>query len=379
MKIVITGGGTGGHFYPLLAVVDAILIECREQKILDPHIYYTGPNPYNPKELFDRDIKFVRIPAGKKRINPTGFAIIRNFIDIFKMGFGVCVGLVKIFMIFPDVVFAKGGFSSFPTLFAARILGIPVIIHESDSVPGRVNMWASKFARKIAVSFKESAEYFDIKKTAYTGQPIRSEFLTPLKVGAYEYLNLDPNLKTIAVLGGSTGAKKINDIILQILPELVKTYQVVHQTGKANFEIVKGMAKLTLEGATNPDRYKPIDYLNMMSMRMIGGISDIIISRAGSGIFEIAAWGVPSILIPIKDSNGDHQRKNAFNYLRAGGCEVIEENNLSGQILLNEIHRILTTTTLQEKMKVAAKNFATPDAAKTIAHEVLNIALSHEV
>ncbi len=379
MKIVITGGGTGGHFYPLLAVVDAILIECREQKILDPHIYYTGPNPYNPKELFDRDIKFVRIPAGKKRINPTGFAIIRNFIDIFKMGFGVCVGLVKIFMIFPDVVFAKGGFSSFPTLFAARILGIPVIMHESDSVPGRVNMWASKFARKIAVSFKESAEYFDIKKTAYTGQPIRSELLTPLKVGAYEYLNLDPNLKTIAVLGGSTGAKKINDIILQILPELVKTYQVVHQTGKANFEIVKGMAKLTLEGATNPDRYKPIDYLNMMSMRMIGGISDIIISRAGSGIFEIAAWGVPSILIPIKDSNGDHQRKNAFNYLRAGGCEVIEENNLSGQILLNEIHRILTTTTLQEKMKAAAKNFATPDAAKTIAHEVLNIALSHEV
>jgi UDP-N-acetylglucosamine--N-acetylmuramyl-(pentapeptide) pyrophosphoryl-undecaprenol N-acetylglucosamine transferase len=295
------------------------------------------------------------------------------------MGFGVCIGLVKIFMIFPDVVFAKGGFSSFPTLFAARILGIPVIMHESDSVPGRVNMWASKFARKIAVSFKESAEYFDIKKTAYTGQPVRSELLTPLKVGAYEYLNLDPNLKTISVLGGSLGAKKINDIIIQILPELVKNCQVVHQTGKANFEIVKGMAKLTLEGSTNPDRYKPMDYLNMMSMRMLGGISDIIISRAGSGIFEIAAWGVPSILIPISDSNGDHQRKNAFNYLRAGGCEVIEENNLSGQILLNEIHRILSNPTLQDKMKAGAKNFATPDAAKTIAHEVLNIALSHEI
>ncbi len=379
MKIVITGGGTGGHFYPLLAVVDAILEECREQKILDPRIYYTGPNPYNPKELFDRDIKFVRIPAGKKRINPKGFAIVRNFFDVFRMGFGVCIGLVKIFMIFPDVVFAKGGFSSFPTLFAARILGIPVIMHESDSVPGRVNMWASKFARKIAVSFKESAEYFDIKKTAYTGQPVRSELLTPLKVGAYEYLNLDPNLKTISVLGGSLGAKKINDIIIQILPELVKTCQVVHQTGKANFEIVKGMAKLTLEGSTNPDRYKPIDYLNMMAMRMVGGISDIIISRAGSGIFEIAAWGVPSILIPISDSNGDHQRKNAFNYLRAGGCEVIEENNLSGQILLNEIHRILSNPTLQDKMKAGAKNFATPDAAKTIAHEVLNIALSHEI
>jgi UDP-N-acetylglucosamine--N-acetylmuramyl-(pentapeptide) pyrophosphoryl-undecaprenol N-acetylglucosamine transferase len=379
MKIVITGGGTGGHFYPLLAVVDAILEECREQKILDPHIFYTGPNPYNLKELFDRDIKFVRIPAGKKRINPKGMAIINNFIDIFRMGFGVCIAMVKIFSIFPDVVFAKGGFSSFPTLFAARLLGIPVIIHESDSVPGRVNVWAAKFAKRIAVSFKESAEYFDIKKVAYTGQPVRVELLTPLKVGAYEYLNLDPKLKTISILGGSLGAQKINDIIIQILPDLIEQYQVIHQTGKANFEIVKGMAKLTLEGATNPNRYKPVDYLNIMSMRMLGGISDIIISRAGSGLFEIAAWGVPSILIPITDSNGDHQRKNAFNYLRSGGCEVIEESNLSGQILLNEIHRILSNPPLQEKMKKNAQTFSTSNAAKTIAHEVLNIALSHEI
>ena len=324
MKIVITGGGTGGHFYPLLAVVDAITNECREQKILEPKIYYTGPTPYNPKELFDRDIKFVPIPAGKKRINPTGIQRINNFIDLFRMGFGVCIGLLKIFTIFPDVVFSKGGYTAFPTLLAARILGIPVILHESDSVPGRVNVWASKFARKIAISFKESAEYFDPKKVAYTGQPVREELVKPLTVGAHEYLGLNPEMKTISILGGSTGAQRINDMIIQILPELVKKYQVIHQTGKANFEIVKGMAKLSLEGSTNPERYKPLDYLNTMAMRMVGGVSDLIISRAGSGLFEIAAWGVPTILIPITDSNGDHQRKNAFNYARAGACEVIE-------------------------------------------------------
>ncbi len=379
MKIVITGGGTGGHFYPLLAVVDAIRAECAEQKILDPKIYYTGPSPYNAKELFDRDIKFVRIPAGKRRVNPKGIAVLNNFIDIFKMGFGVFIGILKIFTIFPDVVFAKGGYTSFPTLFAARFFGIPVIVHESDSVPGRVNVWAGKFAQKIAVSFKEAAEHFDIKKVAYTGQPVRSELLTPIKIGAYEYLKLDPNLKTISVLGGSQGAKKINDIIVSVLPELVKKYQIIHQTGKANFEIVKGMADISLEGATNPDRYKPMDYLNMMSMRMLGGISDIIISRSGSGIFEIAAWGVPSILIPITDSNGDHQRKNAFNYSRSGACAVVEEANLSPQILINEIEKILNNPDLHEKMSKNARDFSTPNAAKTIAHEVLNIALSHEV
>ena len=379
MKIVITGGGTGGHFYPLLAVVDAIKEECKEQKIIEPYIYYTGPNPYNAKELFDRDIKFIRIPAGKKRINPKGMAMINNFIDIFRMGFGVIIGLLKIFMIFPDIVFAKGGYTAFPTLFAAKILGIPVIIHESDSVPGRVNIWASKFAKKIAISFKEASEYFDVKKTACTGQPVREELSKPLKIGAYEYLNLNPEIKTISILGGSLGAQKINDIIINILPELVKKYQIIHQTGKANFEIVKGMAKISLEGSTNPDRYRPMDYLNMMSMRMVGGISDIIISRAGSGIFEIAAWGVPSIIIPITDSNGDHQRKNAFNYSRVGACEVIEESNLSGQILINEIERILNDTVLKEKMAANARDFFNPNAAKTIAHEILNIALSHEI
>ena len=379
MKIVITGGGTGGHFYPLLAVIDAIKEECREQKILEPYLYYTGPNPYNERELYDRDIKFVHIPAGKKRINPKGMAVINNFIDIFRMGFGVCIALVKIFIIFPDVVFAKGGYTAFPTLFAARILGIPVVLHESDSVPGRVNLWASKFAAKIAISFAEAAQYFDSKKTAFTGQPIRKELANPIKVGAYEYLNLNPELKTISILGGSQGAQKINDMIMTVLPELVKKYQIVHQTGKLNFEVVKGMAKLSLEGSTNPDRYKPVDYLNVLSMRMLGGISDIIISRAGSGIFEISAWGVPSILIPITDSNGDHQRKNAFNYARSGACEVIEESNLSGQILINEITRILSNPTLQEKMRLAAKGFSDIHAAKTIAHEVLNIALSHEI
>ncbi len=379
MKIVITGGGSGGHFYPLMAVVDQIKLECLEQKILEPRIYYTGPNKYNAKELFDRDIKFVYIPAGKRRINPRGLAVINNFIDIFKMGFGVIIGVIKIFTIFPDIVFAKGGYTSFPTLLAAKLFGIPVVLHESDSYPGRVNIWAAKFAKRLAVSFKEAAQHFDKTKVAYTGQPIRAELLTPIKVGACEYLNLEKDLKTISVLGGSQGAQKINDIIISILPELVKNFQIIHQTGKSNFEIVKGMAKLSLEGVTNPDRYKPVDYLNIMSLRMLGGVSDIIISRAGSGLFEIASWGVPSILIPIADSNGDHQRKNAFNYARSGACEVIEESNLSGQIILNEIKRILSNTDLQNKMRENALSFSTPNAAKTIAHEILNIALSHEL
>lgn len=379
MKIVVTGGGTGGHFYPLMAVAESIQKQAREQKLLEPRIYYVGPDEYNPKELFARGIEFVRVPAGKRRINPKGMGRINNFIDIFRMGWGCVVGVIKIFFLFPDVVFGKGGYASFPALLAARILGIPVIIHESDSVPGRVNAWAGKFARRIAVSFKESAEYFDSNKVAFTGHPVRGELTVPLKVGAYEYLELDPDLQLIAVMGGSTGAKKINDVIMGVIAELVKKYQVIHQTGRSNIETVKGMSKLVLEGASHPERYKPVDYLNTMTMRMIGGVSNVIISRSGSQLFEIALWGIPSIMIPITDSNGDHQRKNAFNYARSGACVVIEEANLTPQILINEVTRILNDQEVHDEMSKKARAFARTDAADVIAHEVLNIALSHEV
>lgn len=379
MKIVITGGGTGGHFYPLMAVADSILQQAREQTLVPPRIFYAGPDEYNPKELFERGIDFMHIPAGKRRINPSGIGVINNFIDIFRMGTGCVIALIKMFALFPDVVFAKGGYASFPTLLAAKILGIPVIIHESDTVPGRVNAWAGKFAKRIAVSFKESAEHFDAKKVAYTGNPVRKEIATPLSTGAFEYLELDKTLPVISVLGGSQGSKKINDLMMRVIPELTKNYQIIHQTGKAHLEIVTGMSKLALDGATHPERYKPVGYMSSMVIRMVASISNVIVSRAGSGIFEIAVWGVPSILIPITDSHGDHQRKNAYNYARAGGGVVIEEANLTPQILVHEIERIISDRQLHDNMAIAAKNFARTDASEVIAKEVLNLALRHEI
>lgn len=379
MKIVITGGGTGGHFYPLMAVADSIFQQAREQTLVPPRVYYAGPDEYNPKELFDRGIEFIHVPAGKRRIHPSGIGVINNFIDFFKMGVGCLIALVKMFILFPDVVFAKGGYASFPTLLAAKILGIPVIIHESDTVPGRVNAWAAKFAKRIAVSFKESAEYFDAKKVAYTGNPVRQEISTPLKTGAFEYLGFDEHYPVISVLGGSQGSKKINDLMMRVIPELTKKYQIIHQTGKGHVDLVTGMSKLALDGSTHPERYKPVGYMSSMVIRMVASISSVIVSRAGSGIFEIAVWGVPSILIPITDTHGDHQRKNAYNFARTGGAVVIEEANLTPHILIHEIERIVENKQLQEQMSTATKSFARTDASDVIAKEVLNLALKHEI
>ncbi len=374
MKIVLTGGGTGGHFYPIVAIATAIRTVAREEKIIAPQIYYMAETQYDSRVLFDNEITFIPISAGKVR----NYFSILNFFDLFKTAWGVIKATIDMFSIYPDVVFGKGGYVSFPALFAARILRIPVIIHESDSTAGKVNKWASKFAQKIAVSYKEAADDFPTDKVAFTGNPIRPELITPLKNGAYEFLKLDPNTPTILIIGGSQGSQIMNDTILDILPGLVEKYQIIHQTGKNNFKDVSGRAQIVLQNNQNKERYHPYDYLNILALRMVAGIAELVVSRAGSTIFEIACWGIPSILIPIEKSNGDHQRKNAFSYAREGGAVVLEEPNLTPNVLSGEICRLMDNLVLREKMSQSARVFAHTDSATVIAKEIVSIALRHE-
>lgn len=373
MKILFTGGGTGGHFYPIIAVAQSIREIAYEQKLIEPEFYFMSSDIYNERALLENKITFVPVSAGKMR----RYFSIKNFLDIGKTFLGIFQAIFKIYQIYPDVIFAKGGYNSVPALWAAKILNIPVVIHESDSHPGRANMWAAKFAKRIAVSYPEATQYFPKDKTAVTGNPIRKEILYPIAEGAKEYLKLTEELPIILVLGGSQGATRINDLILDLLPELTKRYQIIHQTGKNNFTDAETRSKILLEGTGRDSRYKPFAYLNDLASRMAAGATDLIVSRAGSAIFEIAQWGVPSIIIPIPEAVSHDQRTNAFTYARSGACVVIEENNLSASVLLSEIDRLFQNPKLLDDMKKGAKTFSNPNAARTIADEIVKIALSH--
>ncbi len=373
MKIVFTGGGTGGHFYPIIAITEQIRELCKQKKFIEPTLYFLAPSPYNEKILFDNKIIFKAIPAGKLRT----YSSIKNFFDFFITGYGLIKALWTMFWIYPDVVFSKGGYGSVPIVWASKILGIPVILHESDSAPGRANAWAAKIALKIAVSYPEAMNYFPKEKVAWTGNPIRKNLKIAVNEGAKEYLNLEPGIPTILILGGSQGAQIINDAILDSLPELIKDYQIIHQIGKNQFDEITSMAKIMFQSSQFFYRYKPFAYLDDLAMKMSAGAADLIISRSGSTIFEISNWAKPSILIPITESNNDHQRKNSYIYARAGAATVIEEGNLSDSILITEIKRILDNKEIKDSMIEAAKKFAKPDAALTIAKELLEIGLSH--
>jgi UDP-N-acetylglucosamine--N-acetylmuramyl-(pentapeptide) pyrophosphoryl-undecaprenol N-acetylglucosamine transferase len=375
MKIVFTGGGTGGHFYPIIAVAESVRKIVDEEKIVNLELYYYSDSPYDKEALFENGIQYHHVTAGKRRM----YRSIQNFFDLFKMGIGVLQATGSLFSLYPDVVFGKGGYASFPVLMAARLLGIPVVIHDSDSVPGRVNKWAGSFAKKVAISFDEAAEYFPKKKVALTGQPIRKDLLEKKSEGAFEYLKLDPTTPTILVLGGSLGAEAINDVVVDSLPELLEKYQVIHQTGVKNFDAVKSRSDFMLADSDEKKaRYRPYPFLNPLALKMSAGAASLVISRAGSMVFEIASWGVPAILIPIDESHGDHQKKNAFNYARHGAAEVIEQGNLSHTILLSEINRFYEDDIRRRNMMASAKAFATPEAADKIAKMLISIAIEHE-
>ena len=372
MKIVLTGGGSGGHFYPLIAVARSIFKIAESERIAKIEIVFMSDNPMDKILLEKEGIKFIKIPAGKIR----RYFSFMNFSDALKTFFGIFISFFKVYQTFPDVIFGKGGYATFPILLSAKILRIPVIIHESDSMPGAVNKWAGKWAQKIAEPFPESARFFDSRKIVLTGNPIRFQVLGGNEKEASEHFNLEAGVPVVLVMTGSQGATKINETILDTLPELLEKYQVIHQVGEKNFKDIEGRAGIILEKVVLKYHYHPYLFLNEGSLKNAGKVASMVISRAGAGaIFEIAGWGLPSIVIPIHNSAQNHQRENAYNYARAGACEVLEEPNLTPHILFAQVEKILSNKEKIKIMSEAAKNFARPDAADAIAREIIKLGI----
>lgn len=379
MKIVFTGGGTGGHFYPLIAIAEAMRDLSLSGQILPPRLFYIADRPYDPEALYANDIVFLKAPAGKIR----RYFSLQNVTDLFKTFWGIVRCYFILLKLYPDVIISKGGYASVPTVTAANLLRIPVIIHESDAKPGRANILAAKQAYRIAIAFESARTGFPEKaqaKIARLGIPVRKNLIAlPERTSAKATLGLDPLLPVVLIIGGSSGSLRINETVLDALPTLTSFAHVIHQTGKDHFELVRKTAGVIIGKEGHPERYHPYPFLNSETLRNAAASADVVIARAGSGsITEIALWGVPAILIPIPESISHDQRSNAYAYAHTGAAVVLEEANLTPNVLASEARRIATDTTASGAMKAAAKGFANPDAAKAIAEEAFRIALSHE-
>jgi UDP-N-acetylglucosamine--N-acetylmuramyl-(pentapeptide) pyrophosphoryl-undecaprenol N-acetylglucosamine transferase len=375
MKILFTGGGTGGHFFPIIAVAEAVSALAVKEGFPEPQLFYVSDSPIDATLLLQTKLTYIEVAAGKRRT----YASLQNFIDIFRTIGGFFSALWKLFTIYPDVIFSKGGYASFPILLSARLLFIPVVIHESDSVPGRVNAWSAHFAKYIAISYPDAVSAFAHKdRVAYTGQPIRKDLLQPVDVNVRENFNLPEGIPIILVLGGSQGAQALNDLIIDALPTLLDNAIVIHQAGDANLDWVRMRASGALDGHPNASWYLPYGFIDSQTLRAFGAAASIVVSRAGSTIFEIAMWGKPSILIPLPIAHGDHQRVNAYAYARTGAAVVLEQSNLKTSILLTTISTIINDPRREKEMSDAAREFFIPDAAEKIATALLSIASAHQ-
>jgi len=365
MKILFTGGGTGGHIMPLVAIVRELR---RIYPKKDLQFYYMGPkDEFGLILLAQEDFIIKKIISGKIR----RYFSFNNFVDIlFKIPFGIIQSFFLLISIKPDLVFSKGGSGSIAVTYSARILRIPVFIHESDVVPGLSNQATSKWAKKIFISF-EKTEYFDPNKTTLIGNPIRKEILEGDKQIAVEIFNLTLSKPIFLIIGGSQGAETINDFVLRILNDLLKDYEVIHVTGSSNLKQTSAEAQVVVD--KNLERYyHPIGFLDEEKTKHAYKVADLIISRSGSGsIFEIAANGKPSILIPLPSAAGDHQSKNAYTYSETGASIVIEQQNLTPNFFMENIQLLFLHPEKLEEMKQSALIFAKPLAARAIAREIL--------
>ncbi|MEX2145331.1 MAG: undecaprenyldiphospho-muramoylpentapeptide beta-N-acetylglucosaminyltransferase [Candidatus Spechtbacterales bacterium] len=368
MRIILAGGGTGGHIFPLIAVSRQLYIQAKREKKFAPDVVFVGPADRHATELFiGNNIKVRRIAAGKWR----RYFSFLNIFDSIKILMGLVQAFVHLWWYMPDVVFSKGGYGSFPVVIISRLFRIPVVIHESDSVSGAVNRILARFADKVLVSFPIEFPNLPKNKTVFIGNPVR-DLGKGNKQFAKTQLNIKTNKPVILFLGGSQGALQINSLILSALKELTTLYEVIHQTGDRHYDAVVKYAKENLS-TQNRDNYHIFATLNEIEMKNVFTAVDIIISRAGAGaIFEIAQLGKPGILIPLENSAGGHQEKNAEIYQYSGACVILSRSNVIPHILLSQISGIINDKNKAEQMSRAASKFAKPDAAKNIALLLLN-------
>jgi UDP-N-acetylglucosamine--N-acetylmuramyl-(pentapeptide) pyrophosphoryl-undecaprenol N-acetylglucosamine transferase len=348
----------------------------RERNMVQPDLYYLSNTPYDEGLLYQNNLQYRHVPAGKMRV----YFSMRNAFDFLQTLVGLPTALLQLYRIYPDIVFSKGSYASVPVVFAARILRIPVFVHDSDAVPGRANIWAGSFAERIAVSYPEATKFFEHKdRVACTGNPVRQEIRIRQTKDAHLHFDLSPSVPTVLIIGGSQGAEHINNTILQALPELLNRYQVIHQVGKANHEAYKQIVDVELRDHPYLGRYKLFPYLTTLDMRTASGAADLVVTRAGSGaIFETATWELPAILIPIPETVSRDQKDNAYAYARAGCAEVLEQHNCTPHVLISEIDRLFADPATLESMREATRRFKRPDAGRVIAQEILRIVAEHE-
>lgn len=359
MRVIVSGGGTGGHIYPALALIKEI-----QKREPNATFLYIGTEQGLESTLVKREgipFKTIRITGFKRKISLDN---VKTIIRFFR-GVKRSKQLIKDFK--PDVVVGTGGYVCGPVVYAAAKLKVATIIHEQNSVPGLTNKFLSKYVDKVAISFQEAKPFFPIEKVVHTGNPRATEAALVETKDRLSELNLNPNRKTVLIVGGSRGARPINDAFLEVLSEAGKRdYQFLYVTGDVHYENV--MVKVNEHG--NPVNIKVVPFLHNMP-EVLKNVH-LIVARAGATtLAEVTAIGLPSILIPSPYVTNNHQEKNARSLGDNGAAIVKLEKEMSGAMLLKAMDEIILNKETWQQMHEASLKQGKPEAGKEM-YELIN-------
>lgn len=349
MKVLMVGGGTGGHIYPAIAIAQAV-----QEKVIDSQILFVGSEGGIETDIVPRErFSLVTIKARGMLRKFTYRSFSAPFMAI--GGIFQSISIIKSFK--PDIIVATGGFVSFPVIIAGFMLRVPVILHECNTIPGLTTRICKWLASRITVAFEVTRKHIKWRKVYYVGNPVRKDVVKAVKSISIQNMGLRQEQKIILVLGGSQGAISINKTIVESMNELeALNVQVIHVSGERDHEWIKNEIK---EGKLF---YHLIPYMYNIWDGLAG--ADLVISRAGAlAISEITARGLPSILIPYPYSAEGHQDKNAKILEDAGAAVIIKDKELNKAKLIGEVKRILNDKQLYSNMQNASRNLGKPDAA----------------
>ncbi len=378
-RVLFAGGGTGGHIFPLIAVAQDLKAQTAPFDLQLDMRYFGAAYQY-AQEIVDNGMDFVPIFSSKLR----RYWSVLNILDFFKFALSIPQLLWKIFWFMPDVVFSKGGPGALAVVLVSRFYGIPVVIHESDSVPGLTNALSGKISKKIFLAFAGAADYFSGKDVEIVGNPVRKSLIelreslgadeNAAKMTARKGFGLSPEIPLVLVLGGSQGAEKLNDFIFENLDDLLNEFQVLHQTGAVNYDSYKKEVEFLTKDWSDLQKSRYI-FRAFFDKDLADALTacDTVVSRAGSGtLAELAAFGKPAVIIPLRQSANDHQIENARIYAKSGAAYLISEENLLGRIVLDTLKNILGKPEQYAKMSQAALSLYRPDASAAIAKYLLS-------
>jgi UDP-N-acetylglucosamine--N-acetylmuramyl-(pentapeptide) pyrophosphoryl-undecaprenol N-acetylglucosamine transferase len=369
LRLAITGGGTGGHVLPALAVID----ELRGRGALAELIWIGSREGVERRAAEEAGIRFVAIPTGKLR----RYLSLRNLTDSARVPFGVLAARRALTAFRPDVVLSTGGFVSVPAVVAAHGIA-PVLTHEQTAILGLANRINAKFADVLAVSHRQTEQLAGRlhRHVVVTGNPIRVGLTTGDRSRALQIFGFDPAIPVVYVTGGARGASPVNQRIAALLPSILDQTQIVHQTGPLSANADAGNLSQLRE--TLPEtvrhRYAVVEFLRD-ELPDVYAAADLVVGRAGAGtIAELAYVGLPAILIPLPGARGDEQILNARVLGDAGAAVVLAQSDATPERLQTEILALLGDPERRTRMAVAARTVARPDAAARLADELLSLA-----